>query len=75
MHPDEDGWTFGIFDKVGGAFVPGKVPTTPLQQQTAFGSPAFAGPLTATGAETFHRREGREKATLQRVAAWPSGAK
>ena len=29
----------------------------------------------AAGAETFHRREGREKATLQRVAAWPSGAK
>jgi len=27
------------------------------------------------GQEAFHRREGREKATLQRVAAWPSGAK
>ncbi|HEU4394494.1 MAG TPA: hypothetical protein VFS92_02950 [Planctomycetota bacterium] len=27
------------------------------------------------GEETFHRREGREKSTLQRVAAWPSGAK
>ena len=29
----------------------------------------------AAGADAFHRREGREKVVLQRVAAWPSGAK
>jgi hypothetical protein len=29
----------------------------------------------APGEESFHRREGREKSTLRRVDAWPSGAK
>ena len=53
MDPDEDGWTFKIFDNVGGSFVAKKIPTTTFEQQTAFGSRAFEGPLTSTGAETF----------------------
>jgi hypothetical protein len=35
----------------------------------------WASEEKAPGEESFHRRVGREKATLKRVAAWPSAAK
>lgn len=53
MAPDEDGWTFQIFDNVSGTLNAKKIPTTTFESQTVAGSNAFTGPLTSTGAETF----------------------
>ncbi|MBS2013709.1 MAG: hypothetical protein JST00_12520 [Deltaproteobacteria bacterium] len=53
MDPDEDGWSFRVFDRAGSAYTPLKIPTTTNESQTVFGSSAFGTPLTSTGAGMF----------------------
>lgn len=53
MDPDSDGWTFGVIDRVKGAYVEGTIPGVSSRGQTVFGSSAHVE-LADSSAGTFN---------------------
>lgn len=59
FEPDSDGWTFGVFDRAGSAFVAGKIPGLQQPMATVAGSSAEVS-LAESSAEAFSRTPAKD---------------